>query len=280
MTGVNLVRGFESLPLRRPGVLGRRGAGVGDGRCPPGFCSDSRSRARWPPARPPSPPRRAGARRPGGAPHVGAGGQARLRHGQPARERRLVHAALRRADGDLLPRPQHAELPRPRVRGHRRRRRSSTARPTRRPLGGPAAARVAHLPADDADRALAPRQDVGHRSRARDRAGGRALRVADRPAARSSTCSPTRRPATTATTIAAAPGTSALLAWDDAAASAVIAEPRLRRPTSGYAGSASDPRLDLEADMALDRRFTGPRRRATSSRRRARGSPAAAGGSG
>ena len=45
MTGVNLVRGFESLPLRRP-VFSDDGAGVGDGRCPPGFCSDSRSRAR------------------------------------------------------------------------------------------------------------------------------------------------------------------------------------------------------------------------------------------
>ena len=49
---------------------------------------------------------------------------------------------------------------------------------------------------------------------------------------------------------------SALLAWDDKAASAVIAEPRLRQATSGYAGSASDPRRDLAADKSLDGRFT------------------------
>ena len=49
---------------------------------------------------------------------------------------------------------------------------------------------------------------------------------------------------------------SALLAWDDTAASAVIAEPRLQQPTSGYAGSASDPRHDLAADKSLDGRFT------------------------
>jgi len=48
----------------------------------------------------------------------------------------------------------------------------------------------------------------------------------------------------------------ALLAWDDTAASAVMAEPRLRRATSGYAGSASDPWRDLEADLSLDDRFT------------------------
>ena len=49
---------------------------------------------------------------------------------------------------------------------------------------------------------------------------------------------------------------SALLAWDDTAASAVVAEPRLQQPTSGYAGSASDPRRDLAADKSLDGRFT------------------------
>jgi glucoamylase len=48
----------------------------------------------------------------------------------------------------------------------------------------------------------------------------------------------------------------ALLAWDDTAASAVMAEPRLRRGTSGYAGSASDPRRALEDDLSLDDRFT------------------------
>jgi len=49
---------------------------------------------------------------------------------------------------------------------------------------------------------------------------------------------------------------SALIASDDTAASAVMAEPRLRRATSGYAGSASDPWSDLEADSSLDDRYT------------------------
>jgi glucoamylase len=43
-----------------------------------------------------------------------------------------------------------------------------------------------------------------------------------------------------------------LLAWDDAVASLVVAKPQLRRTTSGYAGSASDPRRDLEEDNDLD----------------------------
>ena len=44
---------------------------------------------------------------------------------------------------------------------------------------------------------------------------------------------------------------SALVAFDDTVASAVRSTPRLRRTTSGYAGTASDPRADLE-DGDLD----------------------------
>ena len=68
---------------------------------------------------------------------------------------------------------------------------------------------------------------------------------------------------------------SALLAWDDTAASAVIAEPRLRQPTSGYAGSASDPRARSRGRQVARRSLHAQRRRATSCRRRARGSRAA-----
>ena len=125
----------------------------------------------------------AGARRPGRAPHLGAGGQARIRDGHPAAEQRVVHVARRRADGDLLPGPEHAELPRPRVRGDRRQEVPGPRDRRARPVGGAAAGRVADLPADDADRALAPRQDLGHRSRSRDRAGEGALRVPDPQAA-------------------------------------------------------------------------------------------------
>ncbi len=69
---------------------------------------------------------------------------------------------------------------------------------------------------------------------------------------------------------------SALVAWDDTAASAVVAEPDLRRPTSGYAGSASDPWRDLEADMSLDRSLQPRPRPATWSRPRVRSSPVVA----
>ncbi len=42
-----------------------------------------------------------------------------------------------------------------------------------------------------------------------------------------------------------------LIAFDDDAASAVVAEPALERTSSGYKGSASDPWLDLQADKRL-----------------------------
>jgi glucoamylase len=45
---------------------------------------------------------------------------------------------------------------------------------------------------------------------------------------------------------------SELVARDDQVASAIAARPQLRRTTSGYAGSASDPWADLEADGDLD----------------------------
>jgi len=48
---------------------------------------------------------------------------------------------------------------------------------------------------------------------------------------------------------------SALQAYDDTAASAVRAYPSLRETTSGYAGSASDPRERLETDKRLGRRY-------------------------
>src|SRR4051794_36310495 len=43
-----------------------------------------------------------------------------------------------------------------------------------------------------------------------------------------------------------------LVASDDTTASAIAAKPRLRRTTSGYAGSASDPWTDLQGDGDLD----------------------------
>ena len=46
----------------------------------------------------------------------------------------------------------------------------------------------------------------------------------------------------------------ALLAWDDAAASAVAARPALSRATSGYRGSASDPWASLSSDHRLGAR--------------------------
>ena len=48
---------------------------------------------------------------------------------------------------------------------------------------------------------------------------------------------------------------SSLQAYDDTAASAVRAWPSLRETTSGYAGTASDPRERLEADRRLGRRY-------------------------
>ncbi len=52
-----------------------------------------------------------------------------------------------------------------------------------------------------------------------------------------------------------AAGDGALLAWDDTVASAVVAEPRLRHATSGYAATASDPRTTLDAERRLGRRY-------------------------
>jgi glucoamylase len=46
-----------------------------------------------------------------------------------------------------------------------------------------------------------------------------------------------------------------LTAWDDTVASVVAADRRLHEPTSGYAGSASDPWADLERDFDLDRSY-------------------------
>src|SRR5918997_986182 len=46
-----------------------------------------------------------------------------------------------------------------------------------------------------------------------------------------------------------------MVAYDDTAASAVRAYPSLRDETSGYAGSASDPREQLVADKRLERRY-------------------------
>jgi glucoamylase len=48
---------------------------------------------------------------------------------------------------------------------------------------------------------------------------------------------------------------SELVARDDDVASAIAARPLLRRTTSGYAGSASDPWRDLEADGDLDGQY-------------------------
>jgi glucoamylase len=45
---------------------------------------------------------------------------------------------------------------------------------------------------------------------------------------------------------------SALEAWDDSAASAVVADPELRRTTSGYKGTDSDPLVQLRDGLALD----------------------------
>ena len=46
-----------------------------------------------------------------------------------------------------------------------------------------------------------------------------------------------------------------LLAYDDTAASAVLARPSLRHTTSGYRGTQSDPWHDLRADKRLDGRY-------------------------
>jgi glucoamylase len=48
---------------------------------------------------------------------------------------------------------------------------------------------------------------------------------------------------------------SELVAYDDTVAVDVKARPRLRRTTSGYAGSASDPWTDLKADGDLDKAY-------------------------
>ncbi len=42
-----------------------------------------------------------------------------------------------------------------------------------------------------------------------------------------------------------------LVAFDDSAASAIVARPALRRTSSGYKGAESDPWRDLQADKRL-----------------------------
>ncbi len=51
----------------------------------------------------------------------------------------------------------------------------------------------------------------------------------------------------------------ALVADDDAVASAITAKPRLKQTTSGYLGSASDPWNDLSSDYDLDRSYDARR---------------------
>ena len=150
---------------------------------------------------------------------------------------RLVHAARRGADGDLLPGPQHAELPRPRVRGHGR---DDVPRPrdgARRPrLGGPVR-RPGRSPS-----ARRRRPPAGASSRRGSPIPRRATVLADvrfesltgRPL--QLYVSPTRRPGDDGNDDRGRAPRTALLAWDDDAASAVIAEPppaprdqRLRR---------------------------------------------------
>jgi glucoamylase len=46
-----------------------------------------------------------------------------------------------------------------------------------------------------------------------------------------------------------------LAAWDDTVASVVAADPKLDEHTSGYAGTASDPWVDLRRDFELDRSY-------------------------
>jgi glucoamylase len=53
-------------------------------------------------------------------------------------------------------------------------------------------------------------------------------------------------------------GRGGLVAWDDTAASAVVARPGLVRTTSGYRGTASDPWNDLQADDRLDGHYDAP----------------------
>ena len=193
-----------------------------------------------------------------------------------ARQQRLVHAARRGAERGLLPGPRHPEPARARVRGHRR---AHLPRPRDRRRGrgaGAAGAGLADLPPDHRDAPLAADQDLDRRPAGRQRARRRALRLAA-PAGRwRSTRSPTRRPATTATTTAARRLGDGLLAHDDTVASLIAARPALAQQTSGYAGTASDPWRDLRDDSDLDRLVHAPADPATSCRRRAPGSPASA----
>ena len=111
-----------------------------------------------------------------------AGRQAGLRHGHDDAEQGLAHAAGRRADRGLLPRPQHAGAARPAAHRHRRqdvhRPRDRRHHPARR------ARRQAQpdLPPDQHGevRALPDRQDLRHRPGAQHAARRRALPVAHR----------------------------------------------------------------------------------------------------
>ena len=107
---------------------------------------------------------------------------------------------------------------------------------------------LARLRADDRDAPLAPHQDVDHRPGAADGARGREARVAHGPQAKLYVLADP------------APGDDGdddrgrkLVAWDDDAATAVAATPRLRGATSGYKGTSSDPWRALERRGKLRR---------------------------
>ena len=208
-------------------------------------------------------------------------------------EQRVVHAAAGLAERGLLPRPQHARLPRAAVRGHRRQARSSTARrstttratSSRSPAGSPRASSRSHG-------SLGFRQ-VTERTRwrltktwitdpgARDGARARPVRVAHRQAAEALRA---RRPGAgrrrQRRPRRPSPARRSSIAFDDAAASAVAATPALQATTqrlprqrerSVEATSQDDKQLErLRRDRARQRRPGRADARSTAARQAGR----------
>ena len=194
---------------------------------------------------------------------LGAGGQARLRHGAPGAEQRGVHAARVVAERGLLPRPQHAELPRAAVRGRRRpdassARSSTTTRATSSPSPRACAPACRRCPGSLAFRQVTEtarwkltKTWITDPARPTVLAQ-RALRVQDRkPLALYVLADPA--PGDDGNDDTGSSSGGRLVAADDASASAVAADPPLTQGTSGYRGTRERPVEAAAGDRAPDR---------------------------
>ena len=169
-------------------------------------------------------------------------------------EQGLAHAAGRRADRGLLPRPRHARAARPAARRHRRqdvhRSRDRRDHPARR------AGRQAQpdLPPGQHGevRALPDRQDLRHRPVAQRRCWSTCASSRSPGARTRSTPTSTRRSATTAATTRARTSHGALLTQDASAGERARRRARpSARTSTGYL-DASDGWVDLRDDHRMD----------------------------